>query len=240
MDLDKLEHKEIFEYVFEGPKFYDKEMLDLLNAHIKDSENILDIGSGPFPFYWFIGVIDRIDRITFSDMNQQYLSVITKEFDLLSPERLEEQYGPLINHLNKKRYFDNNLDKTTKNFLNKLSAIKQLDVSKSVPGKSKFSCITSFETLNVLKNEPELGIALKNLRSMLDEKGYILGYFTVRGIIPENFDELEKSNLDSSLHLDINQFRNILVENKFKIEFLYSLEVNNNKKYPSCVYFKVR
>jgi SAM-dependent methyltransferase len=209
-------------------------VFEKLILHIKGGV-VADVGCGSVGWYWALGYIDRIDRLTFIDVNKNFLDLLERVLQKISPEWVCNNIESTVTYIQK---IGCNLENATVAIHTKPINYKVMSIS-SVRTHNKYDYVLAVESLKVVKTQKEFEHNLQTIFSSLKSGGTLL--FSIlpydEGTV-DSIMEAQNSKLEGELNPDYSMVKDALKKVKFKIQLLESIKIPEHN-YSNAIFGRV-
>lgn len=228
-----------FEYADNALTPYRKAVFEHVTSHIKGGD-VLDIGSGPTGYYWCLDYASRVNSITLSDCNAEYIQTLEESLDTITPQNITEQFQPTLEHLHADdTHAMSHTIATALHTKRKDSVIIDCEKPQTFVSKA-YDYITAIGVVECASTQDKLHQSIINLTSLLKRGGTLLVAILPHANETTLTKTLTQQGLDGAFQFDTTALRHFLKDHARTKRSSYISIPTNMANYPNLEILRIK
>lgn len=227
-----------FEYADNALTPYRKAVFEHVTSHIKGGD-VLDIGSGPTGYYWCLDYANRVNSITLSDRNTEYIQTLEESLGTITPQNITEQFQPTLEHLHADAHTMSRAIATALHTKRKDSVIIDCEKPQTFVSKT-YDYITAIGVVECASTQDKLHQSIINLTSLLKRGGTLLVAILPHASETTLTKTLTQQGLDGAFQFDIAALQRFLKNHTYTKHSSHISIPTNIANYPNLEILRIK
>lgn len=227
------------EYIYWPLSSNKRLVFDRVIRHVNGGD-VLDLGCGEAGLYWALGYAQKVNSLSFYDINKDHLDALSAQLEKISPEDLDGNFSDTLEWLAR----ENIIGAGSHEFI-AASMVEKTDVIKLYNFKEdqterQFDTVLCIESLQVADTQDGLNALVVNAASLVKTGGQMIGISWRYNARTEHTDNLIAMQYDGLLNPDLSSFNIAFDEAGLDIEELCLVQTPDVSNYHNAILFRVR